>query len=235
MRSAACLLLLAGFLAGADDITTVDGKTYKALEFEKSLPEGAVFTQKGRELGIAWAKLPPELALKYRCEGGIVAARKAQRSLKASDGFRLDQLAEAKKKAAAEGKPLGFVMVWGSFFDHDGDAAQSRGSVDAFVHFYTVFNDSVVLVFVRHETELGAVPAAVAKGFNGPDEGGYSPNLAVVDPTAEHFICEIPGGANHKDVSAAEREKAFHAGIDRILAAKELWAKRAEETPKKAK
>jgi hypothetical protein len=233
MRRCACLLVLAGLLAGADDLTTLDGKSYQGAEFEKSLPDGAVFKHRGREIGIAWTNLPPELAFRYRCEGGIVAARTGQRSVKITDGFRLNQLDAAKKKARAEGKPLGFVMVWDPFFNSPGDAAHGNGSIDAFVHFYTTFSDAMVLVFVRHEADIPAVPPAVTKGFNGPE--GFAPNLIVVDPSAQTYICEIAGGAGSKGVAPAERERFFHAGIDKILAAKALWMRPAEAPLEKKK
>jgi len=41
------------------------------------------------------------------------------------------------------------------------------GSDSGLAHFYDVFNDRLVLVFVRHENELDKVPAAVKKGFHG--------------------------------------------------------------------
>jgi hypothetical protein len=73
---------------------------------------------------------------------------------------------------------------------------------------------------VRHETELGHVPEAGKKGFNGPDEGGFAPNMAVVDATASEFIVEIPMGGGKSD--GAKRDEVFRAltpKIDQWLAA----------------
>lgn len=72
----------------------------------------------------------------------------------------------------------------------------------------------MVLVFVRHETELGKVPAAVNKGFRGPDEGGFAPNMAVTDATATEFIVEIP--TRGKD--GPGRDPQFAAGAEKINA-----------------
>jgi len=135
-------------------------------------------------------------------------------TLELSDAYSLAQLDQAKQQARAEGKPLGFIMVWGQFFDHEADP-RSKGSDSALVHFYEVFHQALVLVFVRHETELGLVPDAVKKGFNGPDEGGYAPNMAVTDATATEFIVEIPFRA----LDGAGREPLFAAGGKQI----DLW------------
>jgi hypothetical protein len=57
----------------------------------------------------------------------------------------------------------------------------------------------VVLVFVRHESELGLVPDAVKQGFNGPEEGGFAPNMAVVTADCAQFVCEIPYGGDQSN------------------------------------
>jgi hypothetical protein len=133
-----------------------------------------------------------------------------------SSAFSLSELEQAKAKAQAERKPLGFIMVWGQFFDHEADM-RSKGSDSALMQFYAVFHQNLVLVFVRHETELSLVPRAVMKGFRGPDEGGFAPNMAVVDATATEFIVEIPC----RGLDCSGRDELFAAGgrqIDQWLA-----------------
>ena len=127
------LILACATVAHADDLT-IDGKTYKDLEFQKLQAEGPSFKLKGTPVFIPWAKLTPELVFKYRCEGAIQSARNEKRVIKLSEAFSLSQIEEAKKKAIAEGKPLGFLMVWGSFFDVPCDATKG-GSADALLHF----------------------------------------------------------------------------------------------------
>jgi hypothetical protein len=137
-------------------------------------------------------------------------------TLQLSDAFSLSQLDQAKAKAQAERKPLGFIMVWGQFFDHEA-APRGRGSDSALVHFYQVFNQSLVLVFVRHESELSQAPPAVGRGFSGVNEGGYAPNMAVTDASATEFIVEIP----YKHLDGDGRDPIFAAGgrkIDEWLA-----------------
>jgi len=137
-------------------------------------------------------------------------------TLHLSSAFSLSELEQAKAKAEAERKPLGFLMVWGQFFDHEADV-HSKGSDSALVHFYKVFHQQLVLVFVRHETELPLVPVAVRKGFSGMNEGGFAPNMAVTDASASEFIVEIP----YRGLNSAGREPIFADGgrkIDQWLA-----------------
>ena len=75
--------------------------------------------------------------------------------------FRLADLEEAKKKAKAEKKLIGFIMVWDSFFGQFRPMEQGGGNDLA--GFYTVFNEALVLVFVRHESEAGQGPADAVK------------------------------------------------------------------------
>jgi hypothetical protein len=86
------------------------------------------------------------------------------------------------------------------------------GSNGALAHFYDVFHDNLVLVFVRHESELDQVPDAVKQGFSGPEEGGYAPNMAVVTADCSKFVCEIPYAAK----KFGEREQIFRQKIEVI-------------------
>jgi hypothetical protein len=52
----------------------------------------------------------------------------------------------------------------------------------------------------------------VKKGFFGPDEGGYAPNMAVTDASATEFITEIPT----RDLEGPDRDPIFAAGAKQI-------------------
>jgi len=51
----------------------------------------------------------------------------------------------------------------------------------------------------------------VRKGFSGPDEGGFAPNMAVVTADCSQFVCEIPLGGNNSDGQI--REQIFRQKI----------------------
>jgi hypothetical protein len=224
-----CLLLAVGFglmTCRADDITTRDGKKYADVTEVKKLPDGILFSHTTTN-GVARAKvlfsnLPADLAQKYGYdpyeEGFYIARQNRPIIMGLNRAFRLADLEAARKKAQAEKKPIGFIMVWDSFFGQMEPMGQGGGN--ALAGFYTVFNKAMVLVFVRHESELGNVPEAVKQGFNGPDEGGWAPNMAVVTADCSQFICEIPLGGEHSN--GLIREQVFRpkiAEIKKFLAA----------------
>lgn len=159
---------------------------------------------------------PQRVALPDLFTSGLENAKKAPASaMQMTYAFGLDHLDAAKAKAQREHKPLGFIMVWDQYFNKRATTRVIGGS-SALLHFYEAFKDSLVLVFVHHENELDKVPRAVAFGFQSPDEGGYAPNMAVVDATASEFIVEIPcagpGG------SGTERDAVFKTAAAKIQA-----------------
>jgi len=216
--------LLALFTAGAfaisslaDEITTLDGQTYHNVRNVILKPKGLYFVTGDvsdvKSVTVPYANLPEEIKEKYHCDPFEIALTFARRdepvAMTKSMAFSLSQLEEAKKKAQAEKKLLGFIMVWDSFFRTSQPMGQY--SDDALAHFYDVFHDNLVLVFVSHERELNQVPEAVKKGFFGPDEGGFAPNMAVVTADCSTFVCEIPYGG--KQSTGQIREKIFRDKI----------------------
>lgn len=188
-----------------------NGKSQPVLPLVQASPEKTV-AQRAPVSALPYST--PIRTPRVRVASGVIAAKFSQRmTVQLNSAFSLSQLEAAKAKAVAECKPLGFIMVWGQFFGKQTDT-RSRGSEPAMAHFYRAFNANLVLVFVRHETELGSVPDAVKQGFNGPDEGGYAPNMAVVDATASEFIVEIPYGGT--DSNGEKRDQVFSAGAAKI-------------------
>ena len=213
LLAAVAMLSLAAVAVGADDITTLDGTTYKDVRDISIKPDGLFFvvTEGATMHGItvAYTNLSEATKEKHHCDPYELAMAFARQNqavyLHTNLAFSLDQLDAAKKKAEAEHKPLGFILVWDSFFHPAGPPIRPVGnySENALVHFYDVFHNNLVLVFVSHERERGKVPAAVAQGFNGPDEGGWSPSMAVVTADCSHFICEVP--YSKKDFAGREQ------------------------------
>ncbi len=181
-------------------------------EFLNALRSPALLASNAASAGLQ--RQPPPAPTRTTVMAGVLAARGIKhRVVQLGDAFSLSQLEQAKAKAVAERKPLGFIMVWGQFFGVPANT-RLRGSAHGLAHFCEAFNNNLVLVFVRHETELGSVPNAVKQGFNGPDEGGFAPNMAVVDATASEFIVEIPYGGDYSD--GEKRDQVFSAGAAKI-------------------
>jgi hypothetical protein len=192
--------------------TIQGGRVVRNEEIPSALPSAPSATHPA--LAVAPARrlpAPPPVVIDRFTTPIFNAVNGPGMTLELSDAFSLAQLDQAKAKAEAERKPLGFIMVWGQFFDHEAEP-RGRGSDSALVHFYEVFNPRLVLVFVRHETELGLVTRAVMAGFRGPDEGGFAPNMAVTDASATEFIVEIP----YKDLDGPGRDQLFAEGGRKI-------------------
>ncbi len=72
-------------------------------------------------------------------EAGFSIARQNRATdLKLGTAFRLADLETAKKKAKAEQKMIGFIMVWDSMFQPAEPMGQ--GGADSLAGFYTVFS-----------------------------------------------------------------------------------------------
>lgn len=204
----------------AEDISTSDGQTYHDVRDVTVKPNGLYFAvgegDSMRGVTVPFTNLPEDIKEKYHCDPYEIALAYARRNqeiyLNKNLAFSLDNLEAAKKRAKDENKLLGFIMTWDTFFipSHP----MGPGSNGTLAHFYDVFHENLVLVFVRHEDELNKVPDAVKKGFFGPEEGGFAPNMAVVTANCSQFVCEIPEGG--KESNGQIREKIFREKIAAI-------------------
>lgn len=165
----------------AEDITTLDGQKYENIR-DAAVKQNGFFFVTGdgdsmKGVTIPYTNLTDEVKDKYHCdpyELAMAAARQNQIVyLNKNLAFSLDNLEGAKKKAKDEKKLLGFILEWDKMLTPSRPAG--HWSENALAHFYDVFHDNMVLVFVRHENEINKAPGAVRQGFLGPDEGGYAP------------------------------------------------------------
>jgi hypothetical protein len=229
-------LVCAGLVGAAADITTLDGQKYEEVRNVTLKRNGLYFTvgsgMDAKGVTVPYSNLPNEIKEQYHYEpfaAGLALARQNQLvNLNKNVAFSMTNLEAARKKAKAENKMLGFIMEWDSLLV----PAQpwGRGGPSGLAHFYEVFHDALVLVFVRHENELGSVPDAVKTGFNGPEEGGFAPNMAVVTADCSQFVCEIPLGGN--DSNGAIRDQIFR---QKIAVIKDFQKKQATPKPASAR
>jgi hypothetical protein len=215
-------------LSFADDISTLDGQKYENVSSVALQANGLYFIVGSGDsmqgVTVPYSNLPDDIKERYHYdpyEMGLSNARLNRPiNLTKNLAFSLDNLEAAKKKAKDEKKMLGFVMEWDSMLIPA--RPMEQGSQSGLAHFYDVFHDGIVLVFVRHESELNSVPDAVRKGFFGPEEGGFAPNMAVVTADCSQFVCEIPFGG--KDSDGKVREEIFRQKIAVINAFKKAQA-----------
>jgi hypothetical protein len=221
-------LAVIGFSAGlslAEDIATLDGNAYNDVRDVAPKASGLFFVVGSggsvRGVTVAFTNLSTEVREKYHCDSYDIALMKARQNqivyLNKNLAFSMDNLEAAKKKAQDENKLLGFIMEWDSMLVPAYPMRQ--GGDGGLAHFYDVFHDNLVLVFVRHESELNKVPGAVGQGFFGPDEGGFAPNMAVVTADCSKYVCEIPYGGQHSNGQI--REQIFR---DKIAVIKKFIA-----------
>ncbi|MGB8356058.1 MAG: hypothetical protein WCD79_19320 [Chthoniobacteraceae bacterium] len=178
--------------------------------------QGALSKNDGARAG--QGVIPPPVVTDHFSDAIEAAKSAPPLELQPGDAFGLSQFAEARAKAVADKKPLGFIMVWDQLFGRS-FSNRSIGSQAALVHFYQAFNTTLVLVFIHHETELQIVPRSVKQGFNSPEEGGFAPNMAVVDAKSGEFIIEIPmGGGGSNGTVRDEIFKGAGAKIDQWIA-----------------
>lgn len=195
-------------LAPPDVAAAYKARLEKPREAPVATPKPPAREEAPRAIAVAPPSPPPTVASE------VAAAKTAAPiTIDPDNAFSLSQLDEAKAKAQAEKKPLGFVMVWSEFFGKKADP-RDKGSLAAFAHFYHAFHKCLVLVFVRHENELRDVPSPVEQGFTSPAEGGYAPNMAVVDASASQLIIEVPMGGAKAD--GAKRDRVFAGAAERI-------------------
>ena len=157
---------------------------------------------------------PQAVVLPDHFTSWIEAAKSAPaRAMAASDAFSLAQLPEAKAKARAERKPLGFIVTSQKCFGQAYNTRQTSAYA-ALLHFHEAFKDPLVLVFVPQETDATTLPPAVAQGFKSAEAGNLAPNMAVVDVTASELIVEIPAGGPRAD--GPQRDEIFKTGAATI-------------------
>ena len=225
-------LACACLAASAADITTLDGHKYEGVRSVAIKQNGLYFAvgsgMEAKGVTVPYTNLPNGIKEQYHYDAftlGLTLARQNQTVyLSKNLAFSMASLEAAKKKAKAENKLLGFIMEWDNFMVPARPWA--KGSPGGLAHFYAVFHDPLVLVFVRHESELGSVPDAVKTGFNGPEEGGFAPNMAVVTADCSQFVCEIPYGG--QDSNGAIRDQIFR---QKIAVIKDFQKKQAAPKP----
>jgi hypothetical protein len=221
MLKLAFLLLALGAISfvAAEDLKTLDGKEFTGITNVTVQPDCLKFMTPTGPQAIDFLKLSEETRAHYHYDpllGGIARGMKNKTAaLKKTDAFSLATLNDAVAKATAEKKCLGFMMMWDKFYGTP-VAPMTAGSTPGALHFYNSFKDSLVLVFVAHESELDKVPESVKKGFAGPDEGGWAPNLCVVSSDLKDYIVEIPLGGPDADGKA--RQKIFSEKIAAVQA-----------------
>ncbi|MFZ0827995.1 MAG: hypothetical protein WAO02_11285 [Verrucomicrobiia bacterium] len=200
----------------AEDIQTLEGRTYKDISDVQVMSDGIVFSYDTgvSRIKVPYNHLPDTVKTKYHYdpfkEGLFLARQNKPVDLQKSLAFPLDNLAAARQKAGAENKMIGFVVVGDEFFNKPA-RPMGKGSKDALAQFYTTFHNALVLVFVSHERELNDLPAAAKMGILGPAAGTFDPKMAVTTADCSQLVCFIPYGKD--GATGYDRETVFKQKI----------------------
>ncbi len=202
------MLLAAAFIARAEDIKTIDGRDFPDVSEIKAKPDGLVLFTADGSVKVPFSNLPEEVRRRYHYDplaaGLYVARGDLVVTVTGQSMFHLTdpaQMKDAVKKAKAEGKLIGVVLLWKTMLDKPVNtlSGPAGDSATALGHLYASFHDSLVLAYVFHENEFGKWPPIVSKGMASPDEGGLSPSMTVVDPDFSCYICQVPMGGEDSD------------------------------------
>lgn len=223
-------LVIAASLHAADipvpeRLTTIDGTVYTGMTNVSVKPDSLSLMMSTGPKKVPLIFLPPEVRATYGfspIESQIYqAARKGPIALTENSGFQLARLEEAKAKAVAEGKPLGFVVTWRSYWGPDMDPKAVGGSPGAMAHYHLVYDPLLVMVYVRHEDEYPRMPPGAAAGITGPKAGGWAPKMAITTPDAKTLIEMVPWGATKDGKPGGLKERA--AGFRAAWPPVETW------------
>src|SRR6266436_6569892 len=116
----------------AEDLTTLDNKTYRDVKVSRAEVDGIVILYSERGGKIAFTNLSPELQKKYGYNPAKAAAMAAKQDKirklgRLGAGYRLSELKEAQAEARLEGKPLAFLATKLSLLQEDGNMLGHNG------------------------------------------------------------------------------------------------------------
>jgi len=181
----------------AEDLTTLDNKTYHDVKVSRAEVDGIVILHSEGGGKIAFTNLSPELQKKYGYNPAKAAAMAAKQEKirklgRLGAGYRLSELKEAQAEARAEGKPLAFLATKLSLLQEDGDMLGNNG-IDAGIHAYEAFKNTTVLVFTDAYTENHTQPGIVDAALHPPDDVHYMPpKVVITDAELTRVIFVVP-------------------------------------------
>jgi hypothetical protein len=124
--------------------------------------------------------------------------------------YRMDQLEEAKRRAAAEDKPIGWIA---SYPEYLAPYAKIRGNGSHAATAYAIraFQNETVLVFSDARTENHHEPKIVDEALHSPNPHYTVPGVVILTPALDKVICTAPFASDAK-----ERIRIFTEALKKI-------------------
>jgi len=105
--------------------------------------------------------------------------------------YRLSEVEEAKKRAAAEGKPIAWI---GGVSEHlvPYENLKAKGSHPATAYAIRALQNDAILCFSDGRTENHTEPPIVDQALHTPNSHYTMPYVIVLTPELDKVICKIP-------------------------------------------
>jgi hypothetical protein len=198
LRLKTSLLLLLAFVlvAQAEDLTTLDKKTYREFRVLQTNAFAIKITSPSGGAWVTFTNLPPEVQKKYgydpvRAEALIKKQEKIKKLGRLGACYRLSELAEAKEEAQRDGKPIAFLATFPKNIQGNGDMLK-KGGTAASIHAFEALKNVTVLVFSDSETENHTEPSIVDAALHNPPGPYTAPKVVITDAEIAKVIYVIP-------------------------------------------
>lgn len=190
------ILLALSFRLLAEDLTTLDNKTYKDIRVLQTNAFALRITYPGGGGWINFTNLSSELQKKYGYDAERAAAlQKKQEKIKTLGRmgacYRLSELKEAQAEARRDGKPLAFLATFSKTIQSNADMTKKSGNA-ATIHAFEALKNATVLVFSNSETENHQEPPIVDAALHNPHGPYTAPKIVITDAEITKVIFVIP-------------------------------------------
>ncbi len=199
LRLKASFLLLLTFvcMARAEDLTTLDQKTYRDFRVLQTNMFAIKITSLSGGGWVTFTNLPPEVQKKYgydaiRAEALAKKQGKIKKLGRLGACYRLSELSEAQAEARRDGKPLAFLATEVGCLQSKADMLR-KGSNSATIHAFEALKSATVLVFSDSRTENHTEPPIVDAALHPPEDVHYTPpKVIITDAELTKVIFVVP-------------------------------------------
>lgn len=203
----------------AEDLTTLDNKTYRDMRVIQTNAFAIRITYPGGGGWVGFTNLPPEAQKKYgydavRAEALAKKQEKIKKFGRLGACYRLSELAEAQAEARRDGKPIAFLATFTESIQANTDMLK-KSSGAATIHAFEALKQATVLVFSDSETENHTEPPIVDAALHTPPGPYTAPKVVITDVEISKVIFVIP--YNEDGVA---RQKMMIEALSKIKEAK---------------
>ncbi len=217
-KTALLALFACGLTALAEDLTTLDNKTYRDVRVVRADVDGLMIVYAGGGGKVAFTNLPPEIQQKHGYDPAKAAAaaqkqEKIKKLGRLGAVYRLAELTEAQTEARKEGKPLAFLATEVVCLQSN-EGMFETGSSSATVHAFEALKNAAVLVFSDCRNENHTEPPIVDRALHPPEDVHYTPpKVVITDAELTKVIFVVP-----YTKEPAARQKLMATALARIKA-----------------